>query len=71
MNSRERIAKVLNHKEADRVAIDFGAGGQTGIMASTLYKIKKHFGLLEKDERIKIVEPYQMLGQIDEALGEG
>lgn len=68
MNSRERIAKVLNHEEADRVAIDFGAGGQTGIMASTLYKIKKHFGLLERDERIKIVEPYQVLGEVDQKV---
>jgi len=65
MNSRQRIAKVLNHQVPDRVAIDFGAGGQTGIVASMLYKIKKHYGLLEEGERIKIIEPYQMLGEVD------
>ncbi|UCE99025.1 MAG: methyltransferase [Planctomycetota bacterium] len=68
MNSRERVAAALNHKEPDRIPIDFGAGGQTGIMASTLYKIKKHYGLLEENERIKIVEPYQMLGEVDEKI---
>jgi len=70
MNSRERITRALNHQEADRVPVDLGAGGQTGIMASTIYKIKKHYGLLEKDERIKIVEPYQMLGEVNEKMRE-
>ena len=65
MNSRQRIAKILNHQVPDRVPIDFGAGGQTGITASMLYKIKKHYGLLEEGERIKIIEPYQMLGEVD------
>lgn len=68
MNSRERVATALNHKEPDRIPIDFGAGGQTGITASALYKIKKHYGLLEENERIKIAEPYQMLGEVDEKV---
>jgi hypothetical protein len=68
MTPRERVAKVLNREIPDRVPIDFGEGGQTGIMASTLYKIKKHYGILEKDERIKIIEPYQLLGEVDEKL---
>jgi hypothetical protein len=68
MNSRQRVTKVLNHEIPDRVPIDFGAGGQTGIMASTLYKIKQFYGILEKDERIKVTEPYQMLGEVDEKL---
>jgi len=68
MDSRERLAKTLNHEIPDRVPIDFGAGGQTGIMASMVYKIKKYYGLLEENERIKIVEPYQMLGEVDEGL---
>jgi len=68
MNSRERVAKVLNHEEADRVPIEFGATMTSGIMASALYRIKKHYGILEKGERIKITEPYQMLGEIDERV---
>lgn len=34
-------------------------------MASTVYKIKKAYGLLEPGERIKLSEPYQMLGEVD------
>lgn len=68
MNSRQRLAGALNHQQTDRVPIDFGAGGQTGIMASMLYKIKKHLGLLEEGERIKIIEPYQMLGEVDRRM---
>jgi uroporphyrinogen-III decarboxylase len=68
MTPRKRVEMILNHEFPDRVPIDFGAGGQTGIMASTLYRIKKHYGILEKDERIKIAEPYQMLGEVDESL---
>ena len=65
MNSRQRLTKTLNYEIPDRVPIDFGAGGQTGIIASTLYKIKKHYGILEAGEKIKIIEPYQMLGEVD------
>ena len=68
MNSRERIQRALNHEQTGCVPFDFGAGMQTGIMASTIYKIKKHYGLLEKGERIKITEPYQMLGEVDEKM---
>jgi hypothetical protein len=70
MNPRERIAKALNHEVADRVPIDFGAGGQTGIMASIIYRIKKHYGILKKGERIKVIEPYQVLGEVDEKMRE-
>lgn len=66
MTSRERLAKVLNHEAPDRVPIDFGATPTTGITASMLYKIKKYYGILEEGERIKVSEPYQVLGQIDE-----
>jgi len=45
--------------------MDFGATTTSGIVASSLYKIKRHFGILEKDERIRIIEPYQMLGEVD------
>jgi hypothetical protein len=40
----------------------------SGIMASTLYRIKKHYGLLEEGERIRVTEPYQMLGEVDEKV---
>jgi len=53
MKPRQRIAKVLNHEIPDKVPLDFGATPQTGIAASMVYKIKKHYGLLAPEERIK------------------
>lgn len=66
MNSRERVIAAINHKTPDRVPVDFGATGQTGINASTLFKLRKYLGLEEKP--IKIIEPFQMLGEIDDEL---
>lgn len=71
MNSRERLIATLNHQTPDRLPLDLGATGQTGISASTLYRLRKALGLEER--RIKIIEPGQMLGEVDqdilEALG--
>jgi hypothetical protein len=67
MNSRERLTETLNHRQPDRVCVDFGAGGQTGIGAGAVYRLRK--AILGDDKmRVKIVEPYQMLGEVDEDL---
>lgn len=70
MNSRERVAKALNHEEPDRVPIDFGASAVTGIAASAVYKLQVALGLHREGERVKVVEPYQMLGEIAADLRE-
>ncbi|RKY11652.1 MAG: methyltransferase [Planctomycetota bacterium] len=67
MNSRQRLQKTLNHEPVDRVCVDFGATHVTGISASTLSKVRKAL-LGEGDYRVKVIEPFQMLGQIDEKL---
>jgi len=67
MNSRERLQKTLNHEPVDRVCVDFGATHVTGISASTLSKLRKAL-LGEDDYRVKVIEPYQMLGEIDKKL---
>lgn len=64
MTSRERLIKALNHQHTDRPPIDLGATGQTGINASTLYRLRKAIGLEEKP--IRIIEPGQMLGEVEE-----
>lgn len=70
MNSRERIAATLEGRQPDRVPLDFGATPTSGIAASLVYRIKRHVGQLEPDERIRITDPYQMLGEIDARLRE-
>ena len=67
MNSGERLQKTLNREPVDRVCVDFGATHVTGISASILSKLRKAL-LGEEDYRVKVIEPYQMLGEIDEKL---
>ena len=45
ITSRERIRLAINHKEADRVPIDFGAMRSTGIATIAYNKLKKKLGL--------------------------
>jgi len=66
MTSRERIIAAINHREPDYVPLDLGATGQTGISASTLYQLRKAYGLPEHP--IRISEPFQLLGEIEEDL---
>lgn len=68
MTSRERVIAALNHQEPDYVPMDLGGCGQTGMNASTLYKLRKAYGLDEHP--IKIVEPLQMLGEVELDLTE-
>lgn len=63
MNSRERVLAAIHHKEPDRVPVDLGGCGQTGINASSLYALRKVWGLPE--HRIRICEPYQLLGEVE------
>lgn len=67
MTSRERLQAVLEHKSPDRLCVDFGAGGQTGIGVCAVHRLRQAV-LGEKYHRVKVIEPYQMLGEIDESL---
>ncbi len=67
MNSRQRLQATLNHQPVDRICVDFGAGGQTGMGICAVHRLRQAV-LGEEDYRVKVIEPYQMLGQIDESL---
>lgn len=66
MTSRERLMKTLNHQTPDRLPLDLGATSQTGINASSLYQLRRALGL--EEHRIKIIEPGQLLGEVDQDL---
>lgn len=68
MTSRERIRAALEHRQPDKVPVDFGSAPVTGISASTVYKLRKAFNLPEKP--IELSCCYQLLGKIDEDLME-
>jgi hypothetical protein len=64
--SRERLASALNHKQPDRIPIDFGGSSVTGIHASCVAALRDYYGLEKRPVRIH--EPSQMLGQVDDDL---
>ncbi|GAP72672.1 hypothetical protein SAMD00024442_4_18 [Candidatus Symbiothrix dinenymphae] len=66
MTGKERVKTVLSHREADKIALDFGATSVTGIHAKMIESLRQHYGLEPKP--VKIIEPYQMLGEVDEEL---
>lgn len=66
MNSKERVQKALNHQSPDRIPMDFGSTGVTGIHILVVEKLRQHFGL--PSHPVKAIEPYQMLGEVDEDL---
>jgi len=69
MTPRERLQRTLNHEQPGRVCVDFGATPVTGIHVSVVSQLRRHL-LGEADFRVKVVEPYQMLGEIDPPLAE-
>ena len=66
MTSRERVIAAINHQQPDRVPIDFGATGQTGINVCAEYRLREYLGLPKKD--LDTFEIIQMLGVVDEDL---
>jgi hypothetical protein len=67
MTGRGRLAASLAHRSPDRVAVDFGASFVTGIHVSAVTRIRRRL-LGETGHRAKVIEPYQMLGEIDDEL---
>ncbi|MBN1973810.1 MAG: hypothetical protein JW787_09240 [Sedimentisphaerales bacterium] len=67
MTPRERLNAVLNHQPADCLCVDFGAGGQTGIGVCAVNKLRQAL-TGDKKWKVKVTEPCQMLGEIDEEL---
>jgi hypothetical protein len=65
VSGREAILVALKHEEPDRVPMDFGATSTTGIAASAVWQLRSALGL---EGPVKVIEPYQMLGEVDAAL---
>ena len=68
MGSRENLIKTLNHQEPDRMVVDLGATTVTGIHTLVVEKLRTHFGLEKR--HVKVHEPFQFLGLVEEDLQE-
>ena len=73
MNSRQRVETALKHQQPDRVPLDLGASATTGMHASSVYLLRQALKLDPPGTPVKVIEPYQILGEIQpdliEALG--
>lgn len=65
MTSREKVLNALNHRPGP-VPADFSSTGVTGIHASCVEGLRRHFGL--EPRLVRIWEPYQMLGEVEPDL---
>ncbi len=65
MTSKEKVQKCLAH-ESGPVPIDFGGTAVSGIHCSVVEALRAHYGLEKRP--VKINEPYQMLGEIEDDL---
>jgi len=71
MNGRERLNKALNHIQTDRPPIDIGSTAVTGAHVSIVHQLRLACGLsTEGNNAVKVTEPYQMLGEVENDLRE-
>jgi hypothetical protein len=66
MTSRERVRKAVNHEAPDRVPLDLGSTSVTGVHASAYKNLKDILDI--KSGRIKIIDPFQMLAEVEEPV---
>ena len=66
MTSKERVLAALSHQEPDRIPIDFGGTGVTGVHVSAVADLRDYYGL--DKHPVKVHEPYQMLGLVEDDL---
>jgi len=64
MTSRQRVLATLNHREPDRVPMDFGGHRSSGIAAIVYPKLRKHLGLPPKP--IRVYDLIQQLAIVDD-----
>jgi hypothetical protein len=60
------LRTALEHREPDRIPLDFGSTNVTGIHVSCVAALRDYYGLAPGP--VKVYEPFQMLGWIDDDL---
>lgn len=68
MNSKERILSALNHREPDKMPVDFGSTTVTGMHCKIVEGLREHYGL--DRHPVRISDAFQMLGEIEPDLQE-
>jgi len=68
MNSRERVKLALDHREPDRIPLDFGGTVLTSLHQQAYRKLRAFLGLPELE--IRIMDIFQQIAVIDEDVRE-
>ena len=66
MTSKERVIAALQHRQPDRIPIDFGSSTVTGMHVSCVASLRDYYGLERRP--VHVHEPCQMLGRVDDDL---
>jgi hypothetical protein len=66
--SKDRLITSLNHKQPDKIPVDIGSTAVTGIHVLAIENLREYYGLEKRP--VKLIEPYQMLGEIENDLAE-
>jgi len=66
--SRERVETALAHHQPDMVPLDLGGSGVTGMHVDSVYRLRQALKLDPSGTPVKIVEPFQLLGEIEDDL---
>jgi len=66
MDSRTKLKESLEHRSTGTFPVDFGGTPVTGIHVLVIEKLRDHFGL--KKRPVKVIDPYQMLGEMEDDL---
>lgn len=66
LSSKENFLQTVKHRQPSKVVVDFGATTVTGIHVLIVEKLREYYGLEKRP--VKVIEPYQMLGEIDNEL---
>jgi hypothetical protein len=64
MSGRERVLRALRYEPVDRVPVDLGGTVTSGAQVSVIANLRQALGLDKPGEPVKVVEPYQMLGEV-------
>ncbi|MDO8942195.1 MAG: uroporphyrinogen decarboxylase family protein, partial [Desulfobacterales bacterium] len=59
-----RVNAALQHIQPDRVPLDLGSSAVTGMSAASVYLLRQALQLDPPGTPVRVVEPYQMLGEI-------
>jgi hypothetical protein len=66
MKHRARLQAALEHRQPDKIPVDFGSTAVTGIHALAVEQLRDHYGLEKRP--VKVWEPYQFLGEVEPDL---